>query len=232
MFKRVCLPSFAVLAVAVAPVAANAQAQTPPRAQAGTVTQQPAKAKPQPRLVSPRKTGRRVVTARPNARRMAERAGYKRVSSLVNFPSFFPGIGVVYVKPDTLPNGPFLAFDRSDRLSSTIYMIPVEDIENRKKFDFAKMTARGDHVTLYFNRATPESTCRTTTSTSGTWTRKARRASPSNARDARPTAGFEWPLLHRERPSLVWREFYAPSRSVARAARAHSCARRSWPPGP
>ena len=63
-----------------------------------------------------------------NHRRRMERAGYKKVSSLVNFPSFFPGIGVLYVKPDTLPAGPFLAYDRKDRLVSTIYMIPVDDI--------------------------------------------------------------------------------------------------------
>lgn len=86
-----------------------------------------------------------------NHRRAMERAGYKKVSSLVNFPSFFPGIGVLYVKPDTLPTGPFLAYDRKDRLVSTIYMIPVEDIANQKKFDLKAISERSDHVTLYYN---------------------------------------------------------------------------------
>jgi hypothetical protein len=88
-------------------------------------------------------------------RRMSERLGYKKVSSLVNFPPFFPGIGVVYVQPKTLPNGPYRAFDRRGRLSSTIYMLPIEDIENRKKFDLAGIAGKGDHVTFYFNSGHP-----------------------------------------------------------------------------
>ena len=90
-----------------------------------------------------------------NHRRMMERVGYKKVSSLVNFPSFFPGIGVLYVRPETLPAGPFLAYDRRDRLVSTIYMIPVEDINNKTKFDLEAIRERGDHVTLYFNGGHP-----------------------------------------------------------------------------
>jgi len=90
-----------------------------------------------------------------NHRRMMERVGYKKVSSLVDFPSFFPGIGVLYVRPETLPAGPFLAYDRRDRLVSTIYMIPVEDINNKKKFDLEAISEKGDHVTLYFNGGHP-----------------------------------------------------------------------------
>jgi hypothetical protein len=37
---------------------------------------------------------------------------YKKVSSLVQLPNFLPGLGTLYVKPDTLPAGPFLAYDR------------------------------------------------------------------------------------------------------------------------
>ena len=94
-------------------------------------------------------------TASFNHRRMMERAGYKKVSSLVNFPSFFPGIGVLYVKPETLPTGPFLAYDRKDRLVSTIYMIPVDDITNQKKFDLRGLRETADHVTLYHNAGHP-----------------------------------------------------------------------------
>ena len=63
--------------------------------------------------------------------------GFKRVSNLVKLPSFLPGLGVLYVRPETLPAGPFLAYDRQGRRVSTVYMIPVEDIGNRKKFDLA-----------------------------------------------------------------------------------------------
>jgi hypothetical protein len=92
-----------------------------------------------------------------NPRILAERAGYKRVSSLVNFPAFFPGIGVVFVKPETLPVGPFLSFDRKDRLISTIYMLPLEQMNEHRRFEapvgFAG--ARVDHTTMYFNEGHP-----------------------------------------------------------------------------
>jgi hypothetical protein len=92
-----------------------------------------------------------------NPRILAERAGYKRVSSLVNFPAFFPGIGVVFVKPETLPVGPFLSFDRKDRLISTIYMLPLDQMNEHKRFEapvgFAG--ARLDHTTMYFNEGHP-----------------------------------------------------------------------------
>ena len=92
-----------------------------------------------------------------NPRILAERAGYKRVSSLVNFPAFFPGIGVVFVKPETLPVGPFLSFDRRDRLISTIYMLPLAQMNEHKRFEapvgFAG--ARVDHTTMYFNDGHP-----------------------------------------------------------------------------
>ncbi|XIA64499.1 hypothetical protein ACFIOY_37600 [Bradyrhizobium sp. TZ2] len=51
----------------------------------------------------------------------SERTGYKKVSS-VSFPPFFPGTRALHVRPQTLPDGPFRAFDLRDRLSSTIYM--------------------------------------------------------------------------------------------------------------
>ena len=92
-----------------------------------------------------------------NPRVVAERQGYKRVSSLVNFPSFFPGIGIVYVKPATLPVGPFLSFDRKDRLISTIYMLPLDQMNEHKKFDADRSGIGGhvDHVTMYFNGGHP-----------------------------------------------------------------------------
>jgi hypothetical protein len=88
-------------------------------------------------------------------RRKSERIGYKKVSSLVNFPPFFPGIGALYVQPEKLPNGPYRAFDRRGRLSSTIYMLPIEDLENRKQFDLEGLAGKGDHVTFYFNSGHP-----------------------------------------------------------------------------
>jgi hypothetical protein len=90
-----------------------------------------------------------------NQRKVAEAKGYKKLGSLVNFPDFFPGLGVIYVKPETLPTGPFLSFDRKDRLVATIYMIPIQDINNYKEFNLAGFSGRSDHVTFYFNPGHP-----------------------------------------------------------------------------
>ena len=54
---------------------------------------------------------------------------YKRVSELVRFPDFYPGLGRLYVQPNTLPLGPFRAYDRQGFLVSTIYMVPIKDLE-------------------------------------------------------------------------------------------------------
>jgi hypothetical protein len=98
---------------------------------------------------------RRRTAERVNQRKVAEAKGYKKVSSLVNFPDFFPGLGVIYVKPETLPTGPFLSFDRKDRLVATIYMIPIQDINDYKEFDLSGFSGRSDHVTFYFNPGHP-----------------------------------------------------------------------------
>ncbi|MGH6848802.1 MAG: hypothetical protein ACREC0_15625, partial [Methylocella sp.] len=90
-------------------------------------------------------------TAKPvNLRKLAEAQGYKKVSSIAVFPEFLPGLGVLYVKPETLPHGPLLAFDRKDGLIATVYMIPVEDIDSHKKLDLPGFAGKSDHVTFYF----------------------------------------------------------------------------------
>ena len=93
---------------------------------------------------------RRRTAAHANLRKIAEAKGYKKVSSLAIFPEFVPGLGVFYVKPETLPHGPLLLFDRKDRLVATVYMIPVQDINDHKKLDLSGFRGRIDHVTFYF----------------------------------------------------------------------------------
>lgn len=81
---------------------------------------------------------------------------YKKVSELVKLPDFLPGMGTLYVDPTTLPAGPFLAYDHDGRLASTIYMIPVEDIQGQKKFDNLKAAGGTvDHVDMYYNAGHP-----------------------------------------------------------------------------
>jgi hypothetical protein len=81
---------------------------------------------------------------------------YQKVSELVALPEFLPGLGTLYVQPATLPAGPFLAYDRDDRLVSTIYMIPVSDIQAQKKFDdLAVGTENVLDVDMYYNAGHP-----------------------------------------------------------------------------
>lgn len=81
---------------------------------------------------------------------------YKKVSSLVALPDFLPGLGTLYVKPSTLPAGPFLAYDHDGKLVSSVYMIPLKDIEAHKPFNnLAVAQEKVDHVDMYFNAGHP-----------------------------------------------------------------------------
>ncbi len=83
-------------------------------------------------------------------------APFQKVSGLVKLPDFLPGIGELYVDPATLPAGPFLAYDHDGAIVSTIYMVPIEDLENKVPFD--NLSAIGgavDHVDIYFNAGHP-----------------------------------------------------------------------------
>ncbi|MEK9278859.1 MULTISPECIES: hypothetical protein [unclassified Bradyrhizobium] len=96
-----------------------------------------------------------AVRPPPNQRKIAEKNGYKRISDLVNFPKFFPGLGIIFVKPDTLPLGPFLCFDRKDRLVATVYMVPNKDIDDHKSLEGTGSAGSVDHVSFYFNPGHP-----------------------------------------------------------------------------
>ncbi|HEX2257065.1 MAG TPA: hypothetical protein VHG92_10285 [Afifellaceae bacterium] len=61
--------------------------------------------------------------------------GYQAVSGLVELPDFLPGMGALYVQPETLPAGPFLAYDRRGELVSSIYMIPLAGLEGQESFE-------------------------------------------------------------------------------------------------
>jgi len=83
-------------------------------------------------------------------------APFQKVSSLVKLPDFIPGIGGLYVDPSTLPAGPFLAYDHDGKLVSTIYMIPIADLQANKSFDDLPVPGGAvDHVDIYFNAGHP-----------------------------------------------------------------------------
>jgi hypothetical protein len=83
-------------------------------------------------------------------------APFQAVSDLVELPEFLPGLGQLFVDPATLPAGPFLAYDHDGRLVSTVFMVPVTDLNPDKRFD--DLAAPGgdvDHVDIYFNAGHP-----------------------------------------------------------------------------
>jgi hypothetical protein len=81
---------------------------------------------------------------------------YKMVSALVPLPDFVPGLGTLYVDPATLPAGPFLAYDHKGSLVSSIYMIPLKDLNAQKAFtDLSVAHERVDHVDIIFNAGHP-----------------------------------------------------------------------------
>lgn len=83
-------------------------------------------------------------------------APYQEVCKLVKLPCFLPGLGTLYVNPKALPAGPFLAYDHKNRLVSTIYMIPLSDLDSHKMFkNLPAPSGKVDHVSLYFNAGHP-----------------------------------------------------------------------------
>ena len=103
---------------------------------------------------------------------------FKAVSSLVKLPDFLPGMGQLFVDPATLPAGPFLAYDHDGALVSTIYMLPIKDLNPDKSFDDlaapAAMSTTSTSTTMPAIRA---SKSRMSMSCSGTFRRPTRRRS-------------------------------------------------------
>jgi hypothetical protein len=91
------------------------------------------------------------------AQRQAPPGGaYQAVSKLVPLPDFLPGLGTLYVDPATLPAGPFLAYDHERNLVSSIYMIPLKDMNAQKSFSGLKVAREQvDHVDIVFNAGHP-----------------------------------------------------------------------------
>ncbi|MEO8636173.1 MAG: hypothetical protein ABI587_12940 [Gemmatimonadales bacterium] len=91
------------------------------------------------------------------AQRTAPPGGeYRKVSTLVALPDFLPGLGTLYVDPATLPAGPFLAYDHQGKLVSSIFMIPLSEMNAHKAFTDLKVAKeRVDHVDIVFNAGHP-----------------------------------------------------------------------------
>lgn len=83
-------------------------------------------------------------------------APYKAVSSLVKLPDFIPGLGQLFVAPDTLPAGPFLGYDHDGELVTTTYMIPLSLMKPDMNLEDLKAPAGTvDHVDIMYNAGHP-----------------------------------------------------------------------------
>lgn len=83
-------------------------------------------------------------------------APYKAVSSLVPLPDFIPGMGQLFVDPDTLPAGPFLGFDHDGKLVNTTYMIPLSTMTADMHLNELKVGSNAvDHVDVMYNAGHP-----------------------------------------------------------------------------
>jgi hypothetical protein len=101
-----------------------------------------------------------ILSAFPAAAQKVEKAppggAYQKVSELVKLPDFLPGLGTLYVDPNTLPEGPFLAYDHTGKLVSTIYMIPLKELDAQKTWnDLSAPGGKVDHVSIYYNAGHP-----------------------------------------------------------------------------
>ena len=67
-----------------------------------------------------------------------------------------PAVDVWGFDPGTLPAGPFLAYDREGNLVSSVYMIPLKDINDHKAFEGLNVAPQSvDHVDMYYNAGHP-----------------------------------------------------------------------------
>ena len=74
----------------------------------------------------------------------------------MQLPDFLPGLGQIYVDPATLPAGPFLGYDHDGRLSATVYMVPLAELEGGKAFnDLALGNPSVTGVDIYYNAGHP-----------------------------------------------------------------------------
>src|SRR5690554_1508960 len=81
---------------------------------------------------------------------------YKAVSSLVKLPDFIPGMGQLFVDPNTLPAGPFLGYDRDGKLITTTYMVPVSLMTADMDLNDLKVpSGTVDHVDIMYNAGHP-----------------------------------------------------------------------------
>lgn len=81
---------------------------------------------------------------------------YQKASEAAGLPEFFPGLGILYVQPKTLPGGPYLAYDRQGHLVSSVYMVTLKEIDAHQKLNFTGVPDMAvDHVDIRYSPGHP-----------------------------------------------------------------------------
>lgn len=81
---------------------------------------------------------------------------FVQVSDVLPLPEFLPGLGTLFVDPGTLPAGPFLSYDHDGKLSATVYMTPLEELQNGTAYDGLSLGANTvAGVDIYYNAGHP-----------------------------------------------------------------------------
>jgi hypothetical protein len=81
---------------------------------------------------------------------------FQKLSQIVRFPDFYPGLGTLYVQPDTMPIGPYYSYDRRGHLVNTIYMVPLRMLDDHQVFKWiegARLPV--DHVVISYTAPHP-----------------------------------------------------------------------------
>jgi len=82
---------------------------------------------------------------------------YVQIPKTLMLPDFPTSMGTIYVVKDTLPVGPYLAYDHSGKLVATLYMLSMKDMDAHKAYgNLATSGAQVDHVELFFNAGHPD----------------------------------------------------------------------------
>jgi hypothetical protein len=81
---------------------------------------------------------------------------FQKLSQIARFPDFYPGLGTLYVQPDTMPIGPYYSYDRRGRLVNTIYMVPMRFFDEHQVVNMIQGSPRPvDHAVIAYTAPHP-----------------------------------------------------------------------------
>ena len=98
-------------------------------------------------------TNSTIIAATSELQNAPPGAPYEKINlAIKGLPAFIPTMGMVYVDPKNLPEGPYLGYSRKGKLVDTVYMIPIKDFDEHKNIpELGAPAGTVDHVSIYFN---------------------------------------------------------------------------------